>query len=80
MSFNFMPRVLRREAAAFYLSISPEQLDSEVAARRIPSPFRVAGEIYGWDRQDLDLWVVSTSLEQEEEAINRDAIMKARRE
>jgi hypothetical protein len=80
MSFNFMPRVLRREAAAFYLSISPEQLDTEVAAGRILSPFRVAGEIYGWDRQDLDLWVVSTSLEQEEEAINRDAIMKARRE
>ena len=80
MSFNFMPRVLRREAAAFYLSISPEQLDTEVAAGRILSPFRGAGERYGWDRQDLDLWVVSTSLEQEEEAINRDAIMKARRE
>ena len=63
MSFNFIPRVLRRESAAFYLSLSPEEFDAEVEAGRMPAPFRLVGEIKGWDREELDLWASQKNME-----------------
>jgi hypothetical protein len=52
------PRGLGREAAAAYLSISPNQLDSLVAAGTIAPPIEV-GRRRIWDRFALDNIFVS---------------------
>ena len=59
-----LPRILRRELAAIYLSISPTMFDNEVKAGRLPAPFVVAGTVKGWDRHDLDQWIDQRKAEQ----------------
>jgi hypothetical protein len=59
-----MPRILRRELAAIYLSISPTMFDNEVKAGRLPAPLRVAGTVKGWDMRDLDQLIDQWKAEQ----------------
>lgn len=48
------PRVLRREVAAHYLSISPTSFDSLVDGGLIPPPKTLKSRIKIWDRRALD--------------------------
>jgi len=48
------PRVLRREVAAQYLSISPTSFDSLVDDGVIPRPKTIKSRIKIWDKQALD--------------------------
>jgi predicted DNA-binding transcriptional regulator AlpA len=47
-------RLLRRVAAAEYLSISPSFFDQLVKAGKVPPPRVIAGKVKAWDRKDLD--------------------------
>ncbi len=48
------PRVLRREVAAHYLSISPTSFDTLVDDGVIPPPKTLKSSIKIWDRRALD--------------------------
>lgn len=50
----FWPRVMRRELAASYLSISPGIFDREVRAGKLPKPISITVGINGWVKDDLD--------------------------
>jgi hypothetical protein len=50
--FDFMPRILSREGAGYYLGISPNSLDKLPIAKIRPIGKRVA-----YDRQDLDEYI-----------------------
>jgi predicted DNA-binding transcriptional regulator AlpA len=59
-----VPRILRRDLAATYLSVSTTMLDNEVKAGRLPQPFVVLGSVKGWDRHDLDRWIEDRKAQQ----------------
>jgi predicted DNA-binding transcriptional regulator AlpA len=59
-----MPRILRRDLAATYLSVSTTMLDNEVREGRLPAPFVVLGSVKGWDRHDLDRWIEDRKAQQ----------------
>lgn len=50
---NLAPRLVRREAAACYLGISPSKFSEMVAAGRLPRPKHLDGCVL-WDVRDLD--------------------------
>lgn len=49
-----LPRLLRRERAAGYLSVSPTFFDKLVKVGTVPPPKRLADGMKAWDRADLD--------------------------
>ena len=57
-------RLLRRESAARYLSISPSKFDELTKTKAIPAP-RILQNMKAWDRQDLDTFIDSLPYESE---------------
>lgn len=51
--YGFVPRGLRREAAAFYVGVSPAKFDQWVAGGLMPQP-KEDGGVVVWDRWALD--------------------------
>jgi len=54
---SWVPRALREEDAAYYLSLSPSTFRSEVAVGRIPAPIRLTVGRQAWLRDDLDAYL-----------------------
>jgi predicted DNA-binding transcriptional regulator AlpA len=50
---NLAPRLVRREAAACYMGISPAKFSELVSAGRLPKPKRLDGCVL-WDVRELD--------------------------
>lgn len=50
---GFAPRGLRREAAAWYLGVSPTKFDDWVSEHVMPAPKKQGGVVV-WDRRKLD--------------------------
>lgn len=50
---GFIPRGMRREAAAYYVGVSPAKFDDWVEAGLMPSPKKEGGVVV-WDRRKLD--------------------------
>jgi hypothetical protein len=50
--FNFMPRILSREGAAFYLGICPNSFDK----LHLPK-ISIIGKRVGYDVQDIDKYI-----------------------
>jgi predicted DNA-binding transcriptional regulator AlpA len=48
------PRLIRREAAAAYVNVSPTTFDEMVRDGRMPRPKRLAGRRRAWDVRALD--------------------------
>jgi predicted DNA-binding transcriptional regulator AlpA len=48
------PRLVSREAAAAYVSISPPKFDEMVASGEMPLPRRLFGRRHAWDVRELD--------------------------
>jgi predicted DNA-binding transcriptional regulator AlpA len=48
------PRILRREAAAAYVGVSPNTFDQMVKAGKMPRPKRITDRLKGFDRNLLD--------------------------
>jgi predicted DNA-binding transcriptional regulator AlpA len=48
------PRLISREAAAAYLSLSPTTFDQLVKEGRMPKPLLLTGRRRGWDVRTLD--------------------------
>jgi predicted DNA-binding transcriptional regulator AlpA len=53
------PRLVSREAAAAYVSVSPTTFDQMVKDGRMPRPKILGGRRIAWDVQTLDLAVDS---------------------
>lgn len=51
---TLVPRLISREAAAAYLSISPGLFDALVKAGNLPAPKKLGERRLGWDRLALD--------------------------
>ena len=51
---NLPPRLLIREEAAEYISVSPSHFDQLVASGRMPPPKRLGFRRLAWDRFELD--------------------------
>ena len=51
---GFIPRGLRREAAAYYVGISPSEFDTWVDEKIMPGPWK-QGRCVIYDRRKLDL-------------------------
>jgi len=62
---NLAPRLVRREAAAGYLSISPSKFSELVLTGRLPKPKRLDGCVL-WDVRDLDVIIDALSGESAE--------------
>ena len=50
---GFTPRGLRREAAAYYVGVSPSKFDEWVLTGLMPAPKKEGGVVV-WDRRKLD--------------------------
>jgi predicted DNA-binding transcriptional regulator AlpA len=48
------PRLIGREAAAAYLSVSPTKFDEMVESGQMPQPRQLGGRRRAWDVRDLD--------------------------
>jgi predicted DNA-binding transcriptional regulator AlpA len=48
------PRLINREAAAAYVSISPTKFDEMVVDGSMPKPKRLIGRRKAWDVRELD--------------------------
>lgn len=48
------PRLVVREVAAAYVSVSPSMFDTLVATGKMPRPRRVSERRRAWDIRDLD--------------------------
>jgi hypothetical protein len=48
------PRLIGREAAAAYVSVSPNIFDAMILVGTMPRPFPVHGRRVAWDVRDLD--------------------------
>ena len=48
------PRLISREAAAAYVSVSPNTFDQMVEDGRMPKPKVLSGRRIAWDVHDLD--------------------------
>ncbi len=57
---NLAPRLVRREGAAGYLSISPSKFSELVSAGRLPKPKHIDGCVL-WDIRDIDLAIDALS-------------------
>ena len=53
------PRLISREAAAAYVSVSPTTFDEMVKDGRMPKPKRLSGRRKAWDVRALDTAVDS---------------------
>jgi predicted DNA-binding transcriptional regulator AlpA len=51
---NLPPRILKREAAAEYVGVSPNSFDEMVARGTMPKPRILIGRREGWDRFQID--------------------------
>lgn len=51
---NLPPRLIGRQAAAAYVSISPTKFDELVESGLMPLPRRLGGRRRAWDVRDLD--------------------------
>jgi predicted DNA-binding transcriptional regulator AlpA len=51
--YGFAPRGLRRQAAAYYVGVSPTKFDEWVAQGLMPQPKQEGGVVV-WDRLELD--------------------------
>jgi predicted DNA-binding transcriptional regulator AlpA len=54
---SLAPRLLGRESAAAYLSISPSTLDELVRRGQVPRPKRLTDRRKAWDARQLDAFV-----------------------
>jgi predicted DNA-binding transcriptional regulator AlpA len=48
------PRLVGREAAAAYISVSPTKFDEMVDGGQMPAPRQLGGRRRAWDVRDLD--------------------------
>jgi predicted DNA-binding transcriptional regulator AlpA len=48
------PRLINREAAAAYVSVSPTKFDEMVMDGSMPKPKRLSGRRKAWDVRELD--------------------------
>jgi predicted DNA-binding transcriptional regulator AlpA len=48
------PRLINREAAAAYVSVSPTKFDEMVMDGSMPKPKRLSGRREAWDVRELD--------------------------
>jgi hypothetical protein len=51
--YGFIPRGMRREAAAYYVGVSPAKFDDWVSRGIMPGPKKQDGVVC-WDRRKLD--------------------------
>jgi predicted DNA-binding transcriptional regulator AlpA len=51
------PRLINREAAAAYVSLSPTTFDEMVKTGKMPSPKHLTGKRHAWDVRALDVAV-----------------------
>jgi predicted DNA-binding transcriptional regulator AlpA len=51
---NLQPRLINREAAAAYVSVSPTTFDQMVKDGTMPQPKIIHGRRLGWDVRELD--------------------------
>lgn len=51
---GFIPRGMRREAAAYYVGVSPAKFDDWVEGGLMPGPKKDGGVVV-WDRRKLDV-------------------------
>lgn len=51
---NLPPRLISREAAAAYVSLSPNTFDTMVEEGRMPRPRRLGDRRKAWDVRELD--------------------------
>lgn len=51
---NLAPRLISREAAAAYISLSPNSFDAMVEEGRMPRPKRLGDRRKAWDVRELD--------------------------
>jgi predicted DNA-binding transcriptional regulator AlpA len=51
---NLPPRLICREAAAAYVSVSPNKFDDMVENRIMPTPKRLSDRRIAWDVRELD--------------------------
>jgi len=51
------PRLINREAAAAYVSLSPASFDLMVEEGKMPKPKQLTGRRHAWDVRALDLYV-----------------------
>jgi predicted DNA-binding transcriptional regulator AlpA len=54
LPFNLPPRLILREAAAAYVSVSPAMFDELVKSGRMPKPRRITYRRVGWVVRELD--------------------------
>lgn len=66
------PRLIGREAAAAYISVSPNTFDKMVADGRMPPPRVLVERRLAWDVRELDAAVDSLPHRGEEETISAD--------
>jgi predicted DNA-binding transcriptional regulator AlpA len=57
------PRLISREAAAAYVSVSPTKFDEMVKDGTMPRPKRLCGRRKAWDVRDLDAAVDNLPVE-----------------
>jgi predicted DNA-binding transcriptional regulator AlpA len=51
---SLAPRLINREAAAAYISVSPNMFDDMVEAKKMPKPKLLGGRRKAWDVRELD--------------------------
>lgn len=68
LPFNLPPRLITREAAAAYVSLSPTTFDELVRDGRMPKPKLLSDRRRGWDVRSLDAAIDLLPTEQGEAA------------
>jgi hypothetical protein len=51
------PRLISREAAAAYISVSPNTFDAMVKSRKMPQAKAVTDRRKAWDVRELDMFI-----------------------
>lgn len=54
---NLPPRMISREAAAAYVSVSPNTFDEMVTAGKMPKARKLSERRIAWDRMELDAYI-----------------------
>ena len=52
-----LPRLMRREHVAVYITISVSKWDSLQGLPGVPKPVEVIDGVKHWDRHDIDQWI-----------------------
>lgn len=72
LPFNLPPRMISREAAAAYVSVSPGTFDKMIAEGRMPKARRLSEGRIAWDRFELDAYIERLAHDGEDGAADND--------